>query len=213
MLENLMNQSNYGQALQQGNATSYAELQKQIIYSNAQLQLQSVQLNTQEVNYQANLAKQNAYLADLNQVKQASNAIFSFNAYASFQRNLNSLSNQLTRINVNVLNSNADALKYSGIRDLKNSLSKTQAEIGKTYAQFGASDVVADTGSALDVANYIEKQGKEAGYNAYNSKLNQANDQLSKSLQLQYSQNYENLSLESKLYLDSLSVNKSIQGY
>lgn len=210
MMQNLNSQSAYGDYLSQGSAMSYDEFQKRAVMAGADLQLQSIQLNNQEVNYQLNQATQQAQQKNIERIQAANTAINSFNQSVGYQRQLNKLSNDLTAINRNVISSNIQSLKGSAIRDLQNANSAINAQVGNVYASYGASDIVAGTGSALDVANYIEKQGVESGYNTYNQKINQVNDQLAKSLQLQSSQDYENLSLDSKIYLESVQLNKTI---
>ncbi len=212
MRDSLLNQSAYGDFLNKGSQVSYEEYMKRSTYAMSQLQLQSVQLNNQEMNYQLNLAKQQAQQADLQKIADAQRAIYSFQVSSSYQRQLNSLSNKLTKINQNVLKSNAVNLQASAVRDLQNAAGKSQAAVGQVYNQFGGSDIMTGTGSALDVADYISSQAEEAGYNQYNNKMNQVNDQLAKSLQLGYSQSFENLSLDSKLYLEGLSVNRTLNG-
>lgn len=209
-MQNLNSQSAYGDYLSQGSAMSYDEFQKRAVMAGADLQLQSIQLNNQEVNYQLNQATQQAQQKNIERIQAANTAINSFNQSVGYQRQLNKLSNDLTAINRNVISSNIQSLKGSAIRDLQNANSAINAQVGNVYASYGASDIVAGTGSALDVANYIEKQGVESGYNTYNQKINQVNDQLAKSLQLQSSQDYENLSLDSKIYLESVQLNKTI---
>lgn len=210
-MNSLLNRSSYGNFLRSGLNEGFDQFQKNMTLSQIDTQLQAIQLGQEEADYNLNMIKKKSYEADLYKTKQAQKALTSFNNYAYFQRNLNSLSNQITQINTNVLQTNAQNLKYSGVADLFNARRQLEGAVGNVYAQYGGTDIVAGTGSALDVAKFIEKQGVEAGMNAYTNKLNQANDQLAKAVQLQLNQNYQNLSLESKLYLDSLNIKQQLQ--
>lgn len=210
-MNSLLNKTPYGSFLKSGLNGSFDQFQKNMLLSQIDLQLQSVQLGQEERDGNLNLIKQKAYEADIYKTRQARQAVSSFYNYANFQRGLNNLSNQLTQINRNVLETNALNLKQSGVSDMINTNKQLQGLVGNVFAEYAGGDIVAGTGSSADVAKMIEKQGAESGSKAFMNKINQANDQLAKSMQAQYNQNYQNLALESKIYLEGLNVNKQLQ--
>lgn len=191
---------------------SVEELQKQLLLLQVQQQQQAIASGVQAKQQQAVQAQAVARQAAKQKQAEARSLVASYKVQWNQLNNLQNLTNESYAITRGTYEANIANMRTSLDNIVRVTNAAVEKNVGTARAQYGASDIIVDRGSARDVALQMTAATVREGNKNYSAMVNNISNSINQLSSLEFENKYKNLDFVGQKQILDITTTRTLNG-